>query len=73
MQIEIYLKLNKTIGEIAKLLGKSTSTISREIKKYRMLVLNNKQIMLKKRTDEQIINQHPCHKIQNKPYVCNGC
>ena len=57
MQIEIYLKLNKTIGEIAKLLGKSTSTISREIKKYRMYVM-----VVNSKTDVIIIMLCICQK-----------
>ena len=68
--IEDGLNENKSISQIAKELGRSHSTILREIdrnKKYtEPSVLNNYKI------------NHPnldlsCERLKHSPYVCNGC
>ncbi|WP_156286199.1 IS30 family transposase [Oceanivirga salmonicida] len=71
MKIEILLKDNIKISQIAKELSKTTTTISREIKKYREPIINGKSIF--KRTLDEIRNYVECDILLKPPYVCNNC
>ncbi len=71
--IQLALKENKTIRKIAKEIGLSPSTVSREIKKNIFLKRNTKILNLKEYSDEVLINTHDCELLLNSPYACNGC
>ncbi len=73
IEIEIWLRENKSIREISKTLNISHTTILREIKKNKKVLRNKKPLELNYRTDNDILNTHPCEIISKSPYVCNGC
>lgn len=64
------LKNGKSIKEISNNLKKSTSTISREIKRNRQIVRNKKRIGI---SEIMSIEKHICSILQKSPYVCNNC
>lgn len=69
--IEYELNNGRSIKEIANILNRPISTISREIKRNRNIELNNKCIRL--RDKEISIEEHICNILKKAPYVCNGC
>lgn len=73
IEIEIRLKENESIRNIAKKLNKSPSTILREINKRKIVLKNNKILELRKYKEEEIMNNHPCNILKETPYLCNGC
>ncbi|WP_156683029.1 IS30 family transposase [Oceanivirga miroungae] len=73
IEIEIRLRENTGIREIARLLNVNPSTVSREIKKNRMVCRNKKVIELNYRDNEEILETHPCELLTKSPNVCNGC
>lgn len=70
-KIVYLLKSNKTIYKISKILNRSISTISREIKKHRILIINKKQPLINSRNTN--IEEHICDLLNKPPYVCNQC
>ncbi|MBS9784504.1 MAG: IS30 family transposase [Oceanivirga sp.] len=73
IELEIRLRENKSMREIAKLLNISHTTILREIKKNKIVLRNKKPLELNYRTDNDILETHPCELLTKSPYVCNGC
>ena len=69
MNLEVMLRNGATFKIIASALGKDPCTISREVRHHRILVENGFT-----NYDEQnnVINES-CPKLNNPPYVCNGC
>ena len=65
IDIEKYLNNNFNFTEIAKLLGKSTSTISNEIK--------SRKQRIKKKNLLYNSKDYICPIITKPPYVCNAC
>lgn len=65
IDIEKYLNLGFNFTEIAKLLDKSISTISYEVK--------NRKARIKKKNPYANSKDYICPKLVKAPYVCNGC
>lgn len=67
--IDTMLRNHATFKEIAAVLGKDACTISREVRKHRILATNKFT-----NYDEQnrVLNED-CPKLDKPPYVCNGC
>lgn len=73
LEIEIRLKEKESIRSISRKLNKNATTIIREIKNRKKLLKNNKVIVLNKKSDDEILLEHPCSILKKSPYVCNGC
>lgn len=65
------LRENKNISTIAKELCMNKTTISREIKKNRKVLINKKRPLIHR--EDIDINKHICSILMKPPYVCNGC
>ena len=72
--IEVRLKDGWSLKDIAKELNRSLSTISREIKRNRMVERNVKIFEYNNiKTDEEILENNYCNLLKQSPYVCNNC
>ena len=72
--IEVRLKDGWSLKDIAKELNRSLSTISREIKRNRMVERNVKIFEYNNiKTDEEILKNNHCDLLKRSPYVCNSC
>ena len=72
--IEVRLKDGWSLKDIAKELNRSLSTISREIKRNRMVERNVKIFEYNNiKTDEEILKNSHCDLLKRSPYVCNSC
>lgn len=72
--IEVRLKDSWSLKDIAKELNRSLSTISREIKRNRMVERNVKIFEYNNiKTDEEILENNYCNLLKQSPYVCNNC
>uniref|UniRef100_UPI0008302997 helix-turn-helix domain-containing protein n=3 Tax=Pseudostreptobacillus hongkongensis TaxID=1162717 RepID=UPI0008302997 len=72
--IEVRLKDGWSLKDIAKELNRSLSTISREIKRNRMVERNVKIFEYNNiKTDEEILKNKHCDLLKRSPYVCNSC
>lgn len=67
--IETMLRNHATFKEIAAALGKDPCTISREVRKHRVLPTNKFTNYDEK---NRVLNED-CPKLDKPPYVCNGC
>ena len=71
---EVRLKDGWSLKDIAKELNRSLSTISREIKRNRMVERNVKIFEYNNiKTDEEILKNNHCDLLKRSPYVCNSC
>ena len=72
--IEVRLKDGWSLKDIAKELNRSLSTISREIKRNRMVERNVKIFEYNNiKTYEEILKNNHCDLLKRSPYVCNSC
>ncbi len=84
--IEIGLTKGKTFVEIAKDIGKSRTTIMREVEKHKFKKMpskfNNTNNLCKNRAEcklfdctkeKECYEEDICEKLMKVPYVCNGC
>lgn len=61
-------------SKIAKELNVHITTITNEIKKYRYVINNDKNmIKVNPNNKENVIKEHNCDLLKKSPYCCNGC
>ena len=71
--IEDGLNDNKSINEISKEIGRSHSTILREIDRNKIYYKPNNYGYSKITDPKNLYKYQPCERLSKSPYVCNGC
>jgi IS30 family transposase len=69
-EIEKCLNVGVSFKDIARRVGKSPTTISREVKKH--LVYKDAPVTFRNGSDNELVNRQ-CPKIMKAPFVCNAC
>ena len=69
-EIQKCLEAGVSFKEIAKRVGKSPTTISREVKKH---LIYKEAPVTSAKVDGIAVEGKPCSKLMKAPFVCNGC